>query len=178
MPTQDELELQVRFATGEVFAPEQMVLPTGITCLCEDQGLRTAVLRSMPTLDDGGLAPRQIGGDFNRGINIPGATAGEPRPGPGPAGVDPRARGKQRMAPDAGAGSSAEPSAKRQRTEGSSSSHEAQGEVRQDRQEQRAPPPPPGRQMPPPPPPPPDSRVAGKPVSPGKSSFLLGVFVV
>jgi hypothetical protein len=155
VPTQDELEICLRVATGEAFGPEQVVLPAGITCLCEDQGLRTAVLRSMPTLDDSGLAPRQTGGDSNRGINIPGATAGEPRPGPGPAGVDPRARGKQRMTPDAGAGSSAEPSAKRQRTEGTSSSHEAQEEVRQGRQEQRAPPPPPGQQMPPPRSPPP-----------------------
>jgi hypothetical protein len=48
------------------------VLPRGIKALCEDQALRTAVLASMPTLDEGGLAVRQVGGDPNRGIRISG----------------------------------------------------------------------------------------------------------
>ena len=44
--------------TGEGFIPEHLILPQGITPLCEDQHLRTAVLASLPTLDDGRLAVR------------------------------------------------------------------------------------------------------------------------
>jgi hypothetical protein len=80
--------------TGEVFIPESLVLPSGVKALCEDQALRSSVLASMPTVDEGGLAVWQLGGDPNRGLQIPGATpdrqqrtsegAGEPGPG-GPA---------------------------------------------------------------------------------------------
>jgi hypothetical protein len=34
------------------------VLPRGIKALCEDQAMRMAVLASLPTLDEGGLAVR------------------------------------------------------------------------------------------------------------------------
>jgi hypothetical protein len=57
----------------------------------------------MPTQDEGGLAVRQLGGDPNRGLQIPGATPdrqqrtnegpGEPRPG-GPA---PGRKGKEKV---------------------------------------------------------------------------------
>jgi hypothetical protein len=42
--------------------------------LCKDQALRSAVLALMPTLDEGGLVVRQVGGDPNRGIHIPGTS--------------------------------------------------------------------------------------------------------
>jgi len=70
--TRDALEIRVQGVTSEDFVPEVLVLPAGIVPLCEDQQLRTTVLRSMPTLDDGGLAARQSSGDPNQGIQIPG----------------------------------------------------------------------------------------------------------
>jgi hypothetical protein len=69
-----ELETSIRVMTGEAHTPESLVLPRGIKALCEDQAMRTAVLASMPTLDEGGLAVRQVGGDPNRGIRIPGTS--------------------------------------------------------------------------------------------------------
>jgi hypothetical protein len=79
--------------TGEAYAPELLVLPRGIKALCEDQGMQTAILASLPTLDDGGLAVRQVRGDPNRGsgslaprwtapstlIQAPASPATEPR---------------------------------------------------------------------------------------------------
>jgi hypothetical protein len=69
-----ELEASIRSMTGEAYAPELLVPPRGIKALCEDQALRTAVLAKMPTLDESGLAVRQLGGDPNRGIQIPGTS--------------------------------------------------------------------------------------------------------
>jgi hypothetical protein len=66
-----ELEVLIRAMTGEAYAPESLVLPRGVKALCEDQAMRTVVLASLPTLDEGGLAVRQVGGDPNRGIRIP-----------------------------------------------------------------------------------------------------------
>jgi hypothetical protein len=101
--TRTELEAAVRAMTGEVFIPESLVLPSRVKALCEDQALRSSVLASMPTLDEGGLAVRQLGGDPNRGLQIPGASpdrqqrtregAGEPGPG-GPA---PGRKGKEKV---------------------------------------------------------------------------------
>jgi hypothetical protein len=92
--TRVELEAALRAMTGEAFSPESLVLPSGVKALCKDQALRSSVLASMLTLDEGGLAVRQLGGDPNRGLQIPGATPdrqqrtsegpGEPRPGGGP----------------------------------------------------------------------------------------------
>jgi hypothetical protein len=49
--------------------------------------MRSAVLASMPTLDEGGLAVRQVGGDPNRGIHIPGTLpARQQRTDQGPGG--------------------------------------------------------------------------------------------
>jgi hypothetical protein len=63
--------------TGEAFIPKSLVLPQGILALCDDLGLRTAVLASLPTLDDSGVAVRQTGGrDPTRGIQIPSVPAG------------------------------------------------------------------------------------------------------
>jgi hypothetical protein len=101
--TRAELEAALRAMTGEAFSPESLVLPSGVKALCEDQALRSSVLTSMPTLDEGGQAVQQLGGDPNRGLQIPGATPdrqqrtsegpGEPRPG-GPA---PGGKGKEKV---------------------------------------------------------------------------------
>jgi hypothetical protein len=72
--TRAELEASIRTMTGEAFTLESLVLPRGIKALCEDKAMRSAVLASMPTLDEGGLAVRQVGGDPNHGIHIPGAS--------------------------------------------------------------------------------------------------------
>jgi hypothetical protein len=69
-----ELEVLIWGMIGEAYAPELLVLPRGISALCEDEGMRTAILASLPTLDDGGLPVRQVRGDPNRGIRIPGAS--------------------------------------------------------------------------------------------------------
>jgi len=56
--TQESLEVVVRAVTGEIFVPEHLILPQGVVPLCEDSSLRAAVLATLPTLDDGGLASR------------------------------------------------------------------------------------------------------------------------
>jgi hypothetical protein len=66
-----ELEVLIRAMTDEAYAPELLVLPRGIKALCEDQALRTVVLASLPTLNEGGLAVQQERGDPNRGSQIP-----------------------------------------------------------------------------------------------------------
>jgi hypothetical protein len=101
--TRAELEVAIRGMTGDAFSPESLVLPSGVKALCEDQALRASVLASMPTLDEGGLAVRQLGGNPNRELHIPGATSDrqqrtsqgprEPRPG-GPA---PTGKGKEKV---------------------------------------------------------------------------------
>jgi hypothetical protein len=69
---QEALEVLVRAVTGEIFIPKHLILPHGVVPLCEDSRLRTAVLATLPTLDDGGLAALQTVGDPDRGIRIPG----------------------------------------------------------------------------------------------------------
>jgi hypothetical protein len=54
-----EQEASIRAMTGETYTPESLVLLRGIKALCEDQAIRSAVLVSMPTLDEGGLAVRR-----------------------------------------------------------------------------------------------------------------------
>ena len=82
----------MRAETGEIFIPEHLILPQGVVPLCEDSRLRTAVLATLPTLDDGGLATRQTGGDPDRGIRIPGASGEQAVPSA--AGFGPSAKGK------------------------------------------------------------------------------------
>jgi hypothetical protein len=101
--TRTELEAAVRAMTGEVFILESLVLLSGVKALCEDQALRSSVLASMPTLDEGGLVVRQLGEDPNCGLQIPGASpdrqqrtsegAGEP----GPRGPAPGRKGKEKV---------------------------------------------------------------------------------
>jgi hypothetical protein len=98
-----ELEAAFRTLIGEAFSLESLVLPSGIKALCEDQALRSTVLASMPTLDEGGLAVRQLGGDPNRGIHIPGAApdrqqrASQGPGGPSPGGPGPAGKGKDKV---------------------------------------------------------------------------------
>ena len=90
--TQEALEVLVRAVTGEIFIPEHLILPQGVVLRCEDSRLRTVVLATLPTLDDGGLAPCQTGGDPDRGIRIPGASGEQAVPSA--AGSGPTAKGK------------------------------------------------------------------------------------
>jgi hypothetical protein len=82
----EELELLVKGITGESFILESLMLPQDIPALCDDPGMRTAVLASLPTLDESGVAVHQTGGrDPLHGIWIPGVPAGGPQPaGPAP----------------------------------------------------------------------------------------------
>ena len=83
----EQLEILVKGITGEAFIPESLMPPQGISPLCDNPGLRSAVLARLPTLDESGVAVRQTGGrDPHRGIHIPGAPVG----GPQPADVAPR----------------------------------------------------------------------------------------
>jgi hypothetical protein len=100
--TRVELEAAIRAMTGEAFVPESLVLPSGVKALCEDQALRSSVLASMPTLDESGLAVRQLGGDPNRGLQIPGTMpdrqqrSSDSPGGPGPRGPAPSGKGKEK----------------------------------------------------------------------------------
>jgi hypothetical protein len=86
--TREQLEILVRGITGEAFIPESLIPPQGISPLCDNPGLRSAVLARLPTLDESGVAVRQTGGwDPHRGIHVPGAPVG----GSQPADVAPRA---------------------------------------------------------------------------------------
>jgi hypothetical protein len=98
-----ELEAAFRAMTDEAFSLESLVLLSGIKGMCEDQALRSTVLASMPTLDEGGLAVRQLRGDPNRGIHIPGASpdhqqrASQGPRGPSPRGPAPAGKGKDKV---------------------------------------------------------------------------------
>jgi hypothetical protein len=84
------LEVAIRGMTSDAFSLETLVLPSVVKALCEDQALRSSVLASLPTLDEGGLAVRQLGGDPNRGIHIPGASPDrQQRASQGPGGPSP-----------------------------------------------------------------------------------------
>jgi hypothetical protein len=77
----DELAVLVGGITGETFVPESLILPLNIPMLCDDPGLRTTILATLPTLDDSGVAVRQTGGqDSHRGIRISDAPVGGPQP--------------------------------------------------------------------------------------------------
>jgi hypothetical protein len=84
----EELELQVKGITGESFVPKSLILPQGIPALYDDPELRTAILATLPTFDESGVAVRQTDGrDPHHGIRISNAPAG----GPQSAGVAPSA---------------------------------------------------------------------------------------
>jgi hypothetical protein len=97
----EELELLVKGIIGESFVPESLILPQGIPALCDDLGLRTAILATLPTFDESGVAVRQTGGrDPHRGIQISDAPGG----GPQPAGVAPSAPARAPSPLDKGKG--------------------------------------------------------------------------
>jgi hypothetical protein len=52
----------VKGIIGESFIPESLILPQGISALCDDPGLRTVILATLPTLDENGVVVRQTGG--------------------------------------------------------------------------------------------------------------------
>jgi hypothetical protein len=84
----DELAVLVGGVTRETFVPKSLILPQNIPTLCDNLGLRTAILATLPTLDESGVAIRQTGGwDTHRGIRISDAPVG----GPQPVGVSPSA---------------------------------------------------------------------------------------
>jgi hypothetical protein len=69
----------VKGITGESFISESLILPQDIPALCDDPGMRTAVLATLPTLNESGVAVRQTSGrDPLRGIQIPGVPVGGP----------------------------------------------------------------------------------------------------
>jgi hypothetical protein len=75
------LEISVKGITGEAFIPESLIPPQGILSLCDDPGLRSAVLSWLPTFDESGVAVRQTGGrDPHRGIRILGVSVGGSQP--------------------------------------------------------------------------------------------------
>ena len=67
--------MMVRGITGEPFIAEHIILLDGNVPLCDDPGLRMAVLTTLPMLDDMGVAARQLGGDPGRGVWISEARA-------------------------------------------------------------------------------------------------------
>jgi hypothetical protein len=76
----EELELLVKGITGESFVAETLIPPEDIPPLCDDQGLRAAILDWLPTLDERGIAVRRTSGrDPHRGIQIPGVPIGGSR---------------------------------------------------------------------------------------------------
>ena len=62
--------------TGEAFIPELLILPQDISALCGDQGIRSILVATMSIVDDNGPAVHHLGGDPNRGVQIPGAPGG------------------------------------------------------------------------------------------------------
>jgi hypothetical protein len=77
----DELAVLVGGITGETFVPESLILPQKISALCDDLGLRTTILATLPTFDESGVAVRQTGGwDPHHGIRISDAPARGPQP--------------------------------------------------------------------------------------------------
>jgi hypothetical protein len=71
----------VKGITGESFVPESLILPEGIPALCDDTGLRSVNLATLPTLDECGVAVRQTGGrDPHRGWRPPDCRRGPQRP--------------------------------------------------------------------------------------------------
>jgi hypothetical protein len=91
----------VKGLTGESFIAETLIPPEGISPLCDDLGLRAAILDWLPTLDESVVAVRQTDGwNPHRGIQIPGVPAGGSRPAdvgsrapPQPSAPRTRARG-------------------------------------------------------------------------------------
>jgi hypothetical protein len=54
----NELAVLVGGITGETFIPESLILPQKIPALYDDPGLRMAILATLPTFDESGVAVR------------------------------------------------------------------------------------------------------------------------
>jgi hypothetical protein len=97
----------VKGITGESFIPESLILPQGIPALCDDPWLRTAILATLPTFDESGVAVRQTGGrDPTAGsgspmcrLEAPRLSAWLPAPPPRPLAPWTRAKGLQAVPP-------------------------------------------------------------------------------
>ena len=126
----EEVEAIVKSVSGDVFVPACLGAPPNAPPLCENQELRSRMLAEMPTLDESGLAVRQVG-DVTRGIVIGGApTERQPEQPSLPADAPTSGKGKevaggtaggeeaQRRRPRRGDDTPVgEPAPKRQRTE-------------------------------------------------------------
>ena len=76
----DQLVLGGTGGSGESFIPKSLILPEGILALCDDAGLRSVNLATLPTLNEHGVVVRQTGGrDPHRGIQISDAPVGGPQ---------------------------------------------------------------------------------------------------
>jgi hypothetical protein len=76
----EELEVLVKGITGESFIPESLILLESVPALCDDVGLRTVILATLPTLNERGVAVRHTGGrDPHRGIRIFDVPVGGPQ---------------------------------------------------------------------------------------------------
>jgi hypothetical protein len=74
----------VKGITSGSFVPESLILPQGIPMLCDDLGLRTTILATLPTLDESGVVVRQSGGrDPHHRIWISDALTRGPQPASG-----------------------------------------------------------------------------------------------
>jgi hypothetical protein len=51
----DELAVLVGGITEETFVPESLILPQATPALCDDPGMRTTILATLPTLNDSGV---------------------------------------------------------------------------------------------------------------------------
>jgi hypothetical protein len=69
----DLLAACLKELTTDQFSAELATPPASCGAICKDQAARTALLATMPTLDDVDIAVVQRG-DLSRGVTIPGAT--------------------------------------------------------------------------------------------------------
>jgi hypothetical protein len=84
--------LLVKGITGESFITESLILPQGISALCDDPGLRTAILATLPTFDESGMEvhqtsgwdPHRRSGSPMRRLEAPSLPAWLPAPPPRP----------------------------------------------------------------------------------------------
>lgn len=66
---------------SEAFILEHPFLLRDVSALCGDQGLRSALVATMPTVNDNVLAICQLGGDPHRGVHKPGLLSEGPHLG-------------------------------------------------------------------------------------------------
>jgi hypothetical protein len=79
--TQEELEILIDGITSAAFIPEHIFLPQDVSALCNEQGLRSALVATMSIVDDNCLAVHQLGGHPNRRVRILGVPSEGSQPG-------------------------------------------------------------------------------------------------